>query len=167
MRPLSRNEKIATAVSIAAIAVIFYGPSIWNYIVGEKTVAQETPVTRNIASTTPDMVNISSLSGLAVYDMVMGTGTEAVAGKTLVAHYVGAFTDGMLFDSSMIRGEPYEFVLGAGKVIRGWELGLVGMKEGGIRRLVISPEYGYGAQPIGQIPANSTLIFEVQLVDVK
>jgi FKBP-type peptidyl-prolyl cis-trans isomerase len=83
------------------------------------------------------------------------------------AHYVGTLANGTKFDSSLDRGQPFEFSLGAGQVIKGWDIGIAGMKVGGVRKLVISPELGYGQQAIGPIPAGSTLTFEVQLVGVK
>ncbi|MES2437047.1 MAG: FKBP-type peptidyl-prolyl cis-trans isomerase [Patescibacteria group bacterium] len=88
-------------------------------------------------------------------------------GKTVSVHYVGTLQDGTKFDSSRDRGEPIEFVLGAGMVIKGWEEGILGMKVGEKKNLVIPPEKGYGAQAVGPIPANSTLLFEVELMDVK
>ncbi|HEU0081030.1 MAG TPA: FKBP-type peptidyl-prolyl cis-trans isomerase [Candidatus Paceibacterota bacterium] len=113
------------------------------------------------------MTNISAVKGLEVYDEQVGSGAAAKAGQTVTAHYIGYLTDGTKFDSSIDRGQPFSFKLGAGDVIRGWDMGIQGMKVGGIRRLVIAPELAYGAQAIGPIPANSTLIFEVQLLGVK
>lgn len=104
---------------------------------------------------------------LEIIDDVVGTGAEAVPGKTVVVHYTGTLTNGTKFDSSRDRGTPFEFVLGSGQVIRGWDEGVKGMKVGGKRRLVIPPEMAYGAQAVGPIPANSTLLFEVELLQVK
>ena len=81
-------------------------------------------------------------------------------------HYVGVLTDGTQFDSSVDRGIPFEFALGLGEVINGWDQGLVGMKEGGRRILVIPPDLGYGENAVGSIPSNSVLIFEVLLVEI-
>ena len=97
-------------------------------------------------------------------DLVVGTGNPAVAGDTLTVNYVGSLDDGRVFDDSYERGEPFTFVLGAGGVILGWDRGLVGIRLGGKRRLVISPRYGYGDQPAGTIPANSTLHFDIELI---
>ncbi len=107
------------------------------------------------------------MEGLQITDEVVGSGAEAVAGKTISVNYLGTLTDGTKFDSSYDRGTPIEFTLGAGQVISGWDNGFAGMKVGGKRKLVIAPEMGYGASAVGTIPANSTLIFEVELVDVK
>ena len=96
-----------------------------------------------------------------------GEGEGAVAGNVVTVHYTGTLSDGTKFDSSLDRGEPFTFTLGAGQVIAGWEQGIVGMKVGEKRRLVVPSELGYGAQAIGPIPANSTLIFEVEMLSIQ
>lgn len=104
---------------------------------------------------------------LKVEDLQVGTGEEAVAGKRVTVHYTGTLSDGSKFDSSLDRGRPFDFPLGAGRVIKGWDEGVLGMRVGGKRRLTIPPELGYGARgypPV--IPPNSTLIFEVELLGV-
>ena len=100
-------------------------------------------------------------------DSVVGKGTEAVNGKSVTVHYTGTLKDGTKFDSSVDRKEPFTFSLGSGQVIKGWEIGIVGMKVGGKRKLTIPPELAYGANAVGAIPANSTLIFDVELLEVK
>lgn len=101
-------------------------------------------------------------------DLKVGTGAEAVTGKTVSVHYTGWLTDGKKFDSSLDRKEPFKFPLGAGQVIQGWDKGVVGMKVGGKRKLTIPSEMGYGAQGAGGvIPANATLVFEVELLGVE
>jgi len=103
---------------------------------------------------------------LQIDELKVGTGKEAKAGQRVTVHYVGTLTNGNKFDSSRDRGEGFEFNLGAGEVIKGWDQGVAGMKVGGMRKLTIPPELGYGARgfpPV--IPANSTLIFEVELLD--
>ncbi|MGV3526011.1 MAG: FKBP-type peptidyl-prolyl cis-trans isomerase [Candidatus Sericytochromatia bacterium] len=105
--------------------------------------------------------------GLKMEDVKVGTGAEAVAGKEVVVHYTGTLTNGEKFDSSKDRGTPFSFNLGAGQVIQGWDQGVAGMKVGGVRKLTIPPELGYGSRQVGPIPANSTLLFEVELLDVK
>ncbi|MEE2902367.1 MAG: FKBP-type peptidyl-prolyl cis-trans isomerase [Myxococcota bacterium] len=102
-----------------------------------------------------------------IIDHEVGTGAEAQSGHTVSVHYTGTLTDGSKFDSSVDRGQPFEFRLGAGMVIKGWDQGIVGMKVGGKRRLEIPAELGYGAHgfpPV--IPPNSALIFEVELLGV-
>jgi len=108
-------------------------------------------------------------SELVIVDEIVGDGAEASAGQTVVAHYVGvAFSTGEEFDSSWNRGDPLAFPLGAGRVIKGWDQGLVGMKVGGRRRLVIPPDLGYGDRGAGAaIAPGETLIFVIDLVDVK
>ncbi len=105
---------------------------------------------------------------LIIEDEKVGTGAEAVPGKTVVVHYTGTLTDGTKFDSSRDRGEPFSFPLGAGRVIKGWDQGVAGMKVGGIRNLTIPPELGYGSRGAGGvIPPNATLKFNVELLEVR
>jgi FKBP-type peptidyl-prolyl cis-trans isomerase len=104
---------------------------------------------------------------LQVEDIKVGTGAVAVAGKRVTAHYVGTLLDGTKFDSSRDRGRPFSFTLGAGEVIRGWDEGVVGMREGGIRKLTVPPHMGYGDRAAGRIPPNSTLVFEIELIKVE
>lgn len=104
---------------------------------------------------------------LQIVDTEAGKGAEAVAGARLAVHYIGSLSDGTPFDSSYARKVPFEFTLGAGEVIRGWDVGLLGMREGGRRRLVIPAAFGYGASGVpGTIPPNATLIFDIALVKV-
>lgn len=105
---------------------------------------------------------------LKIEDLVVGTGVEAVTGKKVTVHYTGTLTDGAKFDSSLDRGMPFTFSLGADEVIKGWDQGIVGMKVGGKRKLTIPPSLGYGEAGAGDsIPPNATLIFEVELLKVE
>ena len=107
-------------------------------------------------------------SGLRITNLVVGTGAEATSGQTVVVHYRGTLEDGSQFDASYDRGTPFSFPLGAGRVIKGWDEGVQGMKVGGKRKLVIPPDLGYGTRGAGGvIPPNATLIFEVELLEVK
>ncbi|WP_115120630.1 FKBP-type peptidyl-prolyl cis-trans isomerase [Synechococcus sp. UW105] len=107
-------------------------------------------------------------SGLRITDIEVGTGPEASSGQTVVVHYRGTLEDGTQFDASYDRGTPFTFPLGAGRVIKGWDEGVQGMKVGGKRKLVIPSDLGYGARGAGGvIPPNATLIFEVELLDIK
>jgi FKBP-type peptidyl-prolyl cis-trans isomerase len=106
-------------------------------------------------------------SGLKMQDLVVGTGAVAGDGMSVSVHYTGWLTDGTMFDSSLSRGEPFPFPVGGGRVIRGWDEGVAGMKVGGKRTLIIPPDLGYGGTPRSGIPAFSTLIFEVELLAVK
>ena len=105
-------------------------------------------------------------NGLEVQDLVVGSGAEAKKGDIVSAHYVGTLSNGQKFDSSYDHGQPFSFALGGGMVIQGWDLGLVGMKVGGKRKLIIPPDLGYGDRNIGEglIPPNSTLFFDVELM---
>lgn len=104
---------------------------------------------------------------LQIEELNVGTGAEAQSGQKVSVHYTGWLTDGSKFDSSVDRGRPFEFVLGGGMVIQGWDQGVVGMKVGGKRKLTIPPELGYGERGFpGAIPPSATLIFEVELLGV-
>lgn len=111
-------------------------------------------------------VEAKIMENLKIEDVVVGKGDAVKNGDKVSVHYTGILTNGDKFDSSYDRGTPFEFTVGAGQVIRGWDLGLVGMKKGGIRNLTIPPELGYGNRPIGTIPANSTLKFTVELLSI-
>lgn len=111
---------------------------------------------------------IKTASGLQYVDLVVGKGREAHAGETATVHYTGTLVDGKKFDSSKDRNKPFSFRLGAGQVIKGWDEGVEGMKIGGTRKLVIPPQLGYGSRGAGSaIPPNATLIFIVELLDLR
>lgn len=111
---------------------------------------------------------VTTPSGLKYTDVKVGTGAEAKPGETVSVHYTGWLTNGTKFDSSKDRGQPFTFPLGAGRVIKGWDEGVAGMKTGGVRKLTIPPELGYGARGAGGvIPPNATLVFEVELLGVQ
>ena len=111
---------------------------------------------------------MKTASGLEYNEVTLGTGTQAVAGKTVKVHYTGKFPDGKVFDSSVSRGEPIEFVIGQGRVIKGWDEGIALMKVGGRAQLTIPPNLAYGERGAGGvIPPNATLLFDVELVEAK
>ena len=122
-----------------------------------------------------DQMGQSNITELMKQDTRVGTGNEATAGRNVTVHYTGWLYDagkpdhkGSKFDSSRDRNEPFPFRLGAGQVIRGWDEGVAGMKVGGQRTLTIPPDYGYGARGAGGvIPPNATLVFDVELLDVR
>jgi FKBP-type peptidyl-prolyl cis-trans isomerase len=111
---------------------------------------------------------IKTASGLEYWDIKVGTGAVAQTGHKVKVDYTGWLTNGKKFDSSVGTGHPFDFMLGGGQVIKGWDEGVVGMKVGGKRQLRIPPDLAYGPKGYpGAIPPNATLIFDVQLVDVK
>jgi FKBP-type peptidyl-prolyl cis-trans isomerase len=111
---------------------------------------------------------VTTDSGLRYIDLVVGKGREAQLGDIASVHYSGWLQDGRKFDSSVDRKQPFDFRLGAGRVIRGWDEGVMGMHIGGKRKLIIPPDLGYGARGAGNvIPPNAMLIFDVELLDLK
>ena len=111
---------------------------------------------------------IATPSGLKYIDLVVGDGRTAELGDTAIVHYTGWLENGMKFDSSLDRNEPFSFRIGSGMVIKGWDEGVGSMKKGGKRKLIIPPHLGYGARGAGNIiPPNATLMFEVELLDLR
>jgi len=138
-------------------------------LVAQTATTQETAA--KPAANTPAKVTgapIKTASGLEYWDIKVGTGAVAQSGQHVKVDYTGWLTNGKKFDSSVGTGKPFEFTLGASQVIKGWDEGVAGMKVGGKRQLRIPPDLAYGAKGYpGVIPANSTLIFDVHLIDVK
>lgn len=153
------------------LIIIFVGLGVWLFArkgnnVPEGLVVPPTATPTPAPASTP----IKMENGLQIQDLTVGTGAEVRLGQGLTMHYSGTLEDGTKFDSSYDRGEPFQFVLGAGQVIKGWDLGVQGMKVGGKRKLIIPSSLGYGERGIGPIPPNATLIFEVEVLaaqDVK
>jgi len=137
---------------------------------GDRAETPQYPEPRQEATETAPAVDLAAMtqtpSGLYVQDLEVGDGKEAVAGSRVTVHYSGWFLDGDKFDSSVDRGEPFSFDLGAGQVIAGWDEGVAGMRVGGWRRLVLPPALAYGEAGRQGIPPNSTLVFDVELLDV-
>lgn len=132
----------------------------------KKTTPAARPNTNAPTKVTGDGVKTDS--GLQYWDIKAGTGAEAKAGGHVKVHYTGWLTSGKKFDSSVDAGTPFEFTIGKGEVIKGWEEGVTGMKVGGKRQLRIPPQLAYGERGYpGAIPANATLIFDIQLLGVK
>jgi FKBP-type peptidyl-prolyl cis-trans isomerase FkpA len=112
--------------------------------------------------------SMTTPEGLQIEDLVVGTGAEATPGHRVTVHYTGWLTNGKKFDSSHDRNQPFVFELGGRQVIKGWDLGVAGMRIGGKRKLTIPSDLGYGARGAGGIiPPNATLVFEVELLDVR
>jgi len=147
-----RNQRIAIIIFIIAVIVLIV-LFIW----------QGRP-----QSTEPSSDLITTSSGLQYQDIIVGNGEIASAGDLVIVHYTGWLEDGNVFDSSLERETPFEFTLGEGRVIAGWEEGITGMQVGGIRKLIIPPELGYGSSgAAGVIPPNATLTFEVELIAIQ
>lgn len=194
---MTHTQYITTGIAVSlavllGLGLLFFGPAILNPIAlfshSETQSLSATSTDAGVASTTLDVSTSNSFkkpmtngSGanipqqlpteLAAHDEVVGTGAEAKAGDTVTVQYVGMLPDGTVFDASSKHQETangFSFKLGAGMVIKGWDLGVAGMKVGGKRQLIIPPAYGYGANGVpGVIPANATLIFEVELLKVQ
>jgi FKBP-type peptidyl-prolyl cis-trans isomerase len=118
------------------------------------------------ASLKETMDQNGTVTALLIDDIVEGTGKAVEEGSVVRVHYIGTLQNGEQFDNSYLRGEPFSFKVGAGDVIEGWDQGLLGMKEGGQRIIVVPAEMAYGNRVVGPIPANSTLVFAIELVEV-
>jgi FKBP-type peptidyl-prolyl cis-trans isomerase FkpA len=147
----SRTLQVAIAIAVAlAVVVLFF---IFNPFNMQENAANSA------------LNPAANSGGLVVQDEVVGTGVEAQAGDLVTVNYTGKLDNGTVFDTSVGRA-PFQFTLGAGQVIPGWDQGVAGMKVGGKRVLIIPPSLAYGSQAVGPIPANSTLTFEVELLGV-
>lgn len=151
MKKLNRNQSIAAAAGLGLIGYLFFSAPLMSFF----------------NSQNKPMENQLPESGYKAEDIVAGQGGLAERGDSITVHYVGMLTNGKVFDSSRDSNVPFTFVVGSGQVIRGWDEGLIGMREGGRRILTIAPDYAYGSRGIGPIPPNSTLIFEVELLKVE
>ncbi len=128
-------------------------------VILENQNAQNSGASEEVITTTP--------SGLQYIDEIIGTGPSPKIGQKVKVHYTGTLTSGKKFDSSVDRGDPFDFTIGVGQVIKGWDEGVLSMKVGGKRKLIIPADLGYGSRGAGgAIPPNATLVFEVELLDV-
>ncbi|KKW02505.1 MAG: FKBP-type peptidyl-prolyl cis-trans isomerase [Parcubacteria group bacterium GW2011_GWA1_49_11] len=153
MKNLNKNQWIAVSLSLVFLTYLLFADTIMNLF-------NPSPA---------DNFDIAQMpqTGVVTEEIAIGNGPLVELGDTLTVHYVGTLSDGKVFDSSLDRNIPFSFVLGTGQVIRGWDEGLLGMRVGGKRLLIIAPDYGYGELGVGTIPPNSTLIFEVILLNVE
>lgn len=157
------------ALTIVIVGIVF-GIFVWNYYRdpcnNSKPALLNNVRPQEIKKTC--MNNKAELNnGLVVEDIIVGSGTEVKSGDTILVHYKGTLQNGEQFDSSYDRGQPFDVKIGVGQVIPGWDQGVPGMKVGGKRKLIIPPALGYGDRDLGVIPPNSTLTFEIEVVDVK
>ncbi len=174
----STGIAVALAV-VVALGLLFFGPRFFSPFAPTAQAPEATSTVQTINATTTMDTNengaqvteaktITLAGGLEVTDVLVGTGKEAVSGTKVSVNYKGMLIDGTVFDASANRNQAFDFNLGAGQVIKGWDEGIVGMKEGGKRRLVIPSALAYGNQAVGNvIPANATLIFEVELLKIQ
>jgi|SRR3989338_2730606 len=159
MAKLSKHEAIAVGVAlVVTFAVLFLGNYFFNKSPAPAEDKQVVPI--------ETVGEVFGSQVLGVEDINLGNGEAVKIGDMISVHYVGTLTDGTKFDSSYDRGEPIAFSVGSGQLIKGFDNGVVGMKVGGKRKLTIPPELAYGAQGSGAIPANSTIIFQVELVKI-
>jgi len=166
---------VVVAVVVAAVYLKLSGDKVLDEKIiadkanSEPTTEETNQINEQTNQQSMDTSNQSSAetSELKIETLKEGTGAAAKAGDTISVHYTGTFLDGKKFDSSLDRGTPFEFTLGGGQVIQGWDQGLVGMKVGEQRKLTIPYQLGYGENGYGSIPAKATLIFEVELLAIK
>ncbi len=181
---LSTFEVIGLGASVFVMAVALYLLRVETTILGlaEQTVQSATvadAVVVDTAVTTGEQARVralyeasnqrmGTLEKMVIEDIKVGTGAATVElGDTIVVHYTGRLQSGEEFDSSRARGASFSFTIGEGRVIPGWEQGLLGMKVGGQRILVIPPDLAYGDRQVGPIPANATLVFAIELLEIK
>jgi FKBP-type peptidyl-prolyl cis-trans isomerase len=153
MRLSNKAQNIIGAVAL----ILVVGLIVWGGMRSKAETAAENATPRTI----------TMQNNLKITDTKVGTGSEAKLGDTVMVHYTGTFLDGSVFDSSVPRGQPFSFTLGEGRVIAGWEQGVLGMKAGGKRSLSIPPELGYGMNDYGPIPGGSTLLFDIELLGIE
>lgn len=158
MRKLSKVEWIAAGLAVVFVAYTLFGGDIMSLFNQSQMTDNQSAAAINAGS--------NNNQGVIINDLVSGSGEGAVSGKGLRVHYILSLQDGTVLQNSRDFGQPFDFVLGSGQVIPGWEIGLQGMKVGGTRTIIIPPELGYGAQQAGPIPPNSTLVFTVELIDI-
>jgi FKBP-type peptidyl-prolyl cis-trans isomerase FkpA len=164
-----RNQRILIGLAIVlvvAVAAFFAYDSLRSSRQASALATQQTS-NQGPPSLPAGSQTITTASGLQYQDVLVGSGAEAKSGDKVSVHYTGWLSDGTKFDSSVDRNQPFQFTLGAGNVIKGWDEGVAGMKVGGKRRLTIPPDLGYGAEgypPV--IPPDATLIFDVELLGI-
>lgn len=180
MNPFNKYETVGIFLSIGAMALVLAGMRfdaeklVLSDVIDSETQGAVVAVSKKeqgdieLESALKDAsTSTGELVKLVTDDVRIGTGAEVAEGDTVTVHYIGTTQDGVRFDSSYERGTPFSFTVGAGTVIQGWEKGLIGMKIGGQRILVIPSEMAYGNRQVGAIPPNSPLVFAVELLAIK
>ena len=169
MKPIQTGIAVAIALAVVVIFFILPGLSPFGTTVRSNEAASEITTNNAQTASTTMTTDTTPITQLTMQDEIVGTGATAVAGDSVTVNYVGSLTNGTVFDASANHGATgFTFNLGAGQVIKGWDEGIVGMKEGGKRKLIIPASLAYGSQAVGNIiPANSALIFEVELLKVQ
>ena len=169
MKNLTKMQWIGVVVAIVVMVIFFYQFFLGNLFFSGSSLSE----TRNFNNINGVEELVMEDVGVEIQDIEVGTGDEAQPGMAVAVHYTGKLEDGTVFDSSVSRGVPFQFVLGVGQVIKGWDIGVAGMKTGGKRTLTISPEAAYGSNGIRNpqtgeyvIPPKATLTFEVELLGV-
>jgi FKBP-type peptidyl-prolyl cis-trans isomerase len=161
VKKLSLKEWIGAGVAVVFVAYMFFGGSIMSIFRGSSLIASSATVNNSIEN--------KNMSDVKVQDVTVGTGASVENGMLVSVNYVLKLDNGALIqDSKLVNGgKPFQYIAGAGQLIQGWEKGVEGMKVGGKRILTIPPELGYGSNAAGPIPPNSTLVFEIEVVDVQ
>jgi FKBP-type peptidyl-prolyl cis-trans isomerase FkpA len=156
MKKLSLKEWVAVGAGVLFVGYSLFGGDIMNLFNRNMTNQNETAAAVN-----------SNVNGVIINDINVGSGEELVMGKRATLHYILSLSDGTTIQNSRDFGTPFSFTLGVDKLIPGWEQGVLGMKEGGVRTIVIPPELGYGAAGQGPVPPNATLVFTIELLSVE
>ena len=163
MRKLKKNEKIAIWIAVPVVLILLLGIGF----------LKKDTIKTQISEVIPEQTAEKDLDSLIVLDALLGEGKTAEDNTLVSVHYTGTYEDGTVFDSSVERGIPFTFILGEGQVIKGWDIGIKGMKVGGKRHLVIGPELAYGDTGVRNsntgeylIQPNTTLVFDVELIEV-
>ncbi len=177
MKQISQQESIAIVAALIVVAATFFG--VFSNPFAQKEESGSRPKDAPLAIDTSNdpegasraladvMEADGTITDLVIEDTTVGTGREVRKGDTVTVHYVGVLQDGTRFDDSSARGEPFVFTVGTGAVIPGWDAGIIGMRVGGERVLVIPPSMAYGSRGIGVVPPDATLLFAIKLLDVK
>lgn len=155
-------------IVIISIVLALVGIVVFSQMSNKSEDSSPSDTSTDVSNTTPTTIPDTSPSAeLKIENIKLGTGKEVQAGDTVTINYVGTLENGQKFDSSYDRNQPLETQIGVGQVIKGWDEGVIGMKVGGKRKLTIPPDFAYGPRGVGTIPPNSTLIFELELLDVR